>query len=1039
MYESESVPSGIDKLVAQARILVPGMRKADDDDSVADDSESESGSIFDVGAWGDEMFSLEEMKEELDRLREETAPSLKSKGSDGAAGGSMCALPAMVPTLPRGLLVTAAMQSVLDAVVSDAVVSDADNTANGAQIGFCGMGGIGKTTVSCWVARNESVRERFGMVAWITLGQTPAVDACINLLHLQLTGSELSDGGSDRKHELLQKAFLGRSVLLVLDDCWDIEVAKNFTWIDQHTNSKVLISSRVRDVLDGGQIFDVNVPSESDAVKMLLSTAGMDIETLQDRKEVVQVAEMCKRLPLSISVAGKLIRQLAQGSPMTDAADWLDIVSLLEEELSSDENKSIEESVIRASIKAIPKKIQKRATQLFLSFALVPEDTHVPLPILGLVFNACGASLAADEEAAAAATKPLSRLQMRQYLKVLIDRSLVLGTVDRPQLHDVMLVYVQQQLSGESYKSAQRSLVDALRKTDRSTSSTTGKYMSSYALHHVKAAYDESWAKGSQALSWLEDHLHGVQNTIAASTATLLPVEDLAKEAEASAMWWKAALRWNAMAMVKTAESGVFSGAIVALKAAVAASEHADPASAVDAGFTQYDLDSFDVNALQLILKAWDPKDLGIYGGRLNEVLATPAGRSRPMIGLGVTMALEWYPALTGGNPEAHSAACWKMAKLVLDMFDESSDVYSLVTEEDQSNVKPMVVFTLCLAGDGLLKVPGFSWDGFGHQGQLLYDAVTAFNYEEHAPIAIGLYSCVTPAIFGSGQWLLSMHYGRVHDAIKLLDDNLHHTEKLVANPAAGFVHSFMWSAGSLATVYTIHGMSQHVAKHYAMLGLSFDTAEERVSEVTGPDAMFQPIDAVGPDKDGIMPITRAVWHIKSLCILNNMNVPDAKAITWLQSLPDDETFILMTCVMGTHDLGTNFNGCYYTYTIALAHEKVGLYEGAIRFANLQLVPEPSKGGNPHAKYTHVIALACKGRALAKLGRHAEALAAFQLAITTSKESFNLIEALAYRELAKYAEGGEAAAQAAADLDAKLAGFDGRLARADFDKLKIAP
>eukprot|EP00729_Bicosta_minor_P003834 gene3834-26860_t len=160
------------------------------------------------------------------------------------------------------------------------------------------------------------------------------------------------------------------------------------------------------------------------------------------------------------------------------------------------------------------------------------------------------------------------------------------------------------------------------------------------------------------------------------------------------------------------------------------------------------------------------------------------------------------------------------------------------------------------LAVDELKEEP-FNWKR-GHILKLLHDAVTAFNYEEHAPIAIGLYSCVTPAIFGSGQWLLSMHYGRVHDAIKLLDDNLHHTEKLVANPAAGFVHSFMWSAGSLATVYTIHGMSQHVAKHYSMLGLSFDTAEERVSEVTGPDAMFQPIDAVGPDKDGIIAVVTA-------------------------------------------------------------------------------------------------------------------------------------------------------------------------------------
>ena len=68
---------------------------------------------------------------------------------------------------------------------------------------------------------------------------TPLV-ACFNLLHLQLTGAALPDGvSSDQKHELLQQAFLDRSVLLILDDCWDAKVAKHFTWIDRSTHSKV--------------------------------------------------------------------------------------------------------------------------------------------------------------------------------------------------------------------------------------------------------------------------------------------------------------------------------------------------------------------------------------------------------------------------------------------------------------------------------------------------------------------------------------------------------------------------------------------------------------------------------------------------------------------------------------------------------------------------------------------------------------------------------------------------------------------------------
>merc|ERR1719272_1902147 len=246
MHDSNSVLGGVDKLIAQAQHLVPGMRGGDDTASDTTSYLSDNTETFDVGAWGDAMFSLEETRGELERLRQETAAPSTGPTENNGAGSTLCALPAMVPTLPRGVFVTAEMQSVLDAVVA---------TSSAPQIGFCGMGGIGKTTVSCWVTRSDAVRTKYGMVAWVTLGQTPELDSCINLLHQQLTGSSLPDSVAvEQKHEILQQAFLNQSVLLVLDDCWDATVIEHFNWIDQSTGSKILISSRVRDVLDGGKI-----------------------------------------------------------------------------------------------------------------------------------------------------------------------------------------------------------------------------------------------------------------------------------------------------------------------------------------------------------------------------------------------------------------------------------------------------------------------------------------------------------------------------------------------------------------------------------------------------------------------------------------------------------------------------------------------------------------------------------------------------------------------------------------------------------------
>ena len=121
-----------------------------------------------------------------------------------------------------------------------------------------------------------------------------------------------------------------------------------------------------------------------------------------------------------------------------------------------------------------------------------------------------------------------------------------------------------------------------------------------------------------------------------------------------------------------------------------------------------------------------------------------------------------------------------------------------------------------------------------------------------------------------------------------------------------------------------------------------------------------------------------------------------------------------------------------------LACEKVGMYDDALRFADMQVAPF-TEGGRPEVKWAAMAARACKGRVFAKLNRHDEALISFQAAIATSKESYNLMEAFAYRELSNYTAGGDAAVQAGVDLKAKLKTFEGRMTRADFDRLTIGP
>ena len=100
---------------------------------------------------------------------------------------------------------------------------------------------------------------------------------------------------------------------------------------------------------------------------------------------------------------------------------------LREEFEESGQTRAMENSVIRTSLRSISGSSKDEIINLFLIFAMVPEDTQVPLEILEMMLDASGFYKGSD-------VKLPSRIQIRRWVKALINRSLILGTVDRPQL-----------------------------------------------------------------------------------------------------------------------------------------------------------------------------------------------------------------------------------------------------------------------------------------------------------------------------------------------------------------------------------------------------------------------------------------------------------------------------------------------------------------------------------------------------------------------------------------------------------------------------
>ena len=116
----------------------------------------------------------------------------------------------------------------------------------------------------------------------------------------------------------------GTSVLLVLDDLWNSEHEAYFNFVDS-ANSKVLVSSRVRATLEqngGADIVTIDLPSETESVEMLCAAAGLP----RDAKvpaEAAEVARLCRFLPLTIGIAGRLLCE------STVEGEWAGVLDLL--------------------------------------------------------------------------------------------------------------------------------------------------------------------------------------------------------------------------------------------------------------------------------------------------------------------------------------------------------------------------------------------------------------------------------------------------------------------------------------------------------------------------------------------------------------------------------------------------------------------------------------------------------------------------------------------------------------------------------------
>eukprot|EP01050_Picozoa_sp_SAG11_P008326 SAG11_NODE_728_length_7495_cov_3.384397_2_plen_878_part_00 len=588
--------SDIDNIVGQIKLAVPEWSEAAEAGGArGGGGGNTAGGGNGVGVDGD--FSVQELREELERLKLEIGTGgskLEPAGIDG-----LCPLPAGVQPLPPGMRVSTKMQKLVKQLLSPQSRS---------RVGFHGMGGIGKTTTSCWVCRDEQIRQHFSWIVWCTLGQTPELIKSMGSVYLQLTGHELQDTTVEDAKEKLKNAFRGKDVLLVLDDIWekDHELFLNFLDEASENKSRCLLSSRVESVLEGCDIVEIGLPSQNEAIQMLLYAAGVDASAKPPR-EAVEVCRFCKMLPLHIGIAGKIIRSMG----VEHDADWSGVV----EELQATGSQSVEDAIISSGVRSINAAQREGAAMLFQCFAYVPEDCKVPFEMMQLLL---------ETHMVAAGSSPPTRLTLRRWLKLLIDRSLVLGPIDAPSLHDIVLDYVLSQKSAAELAAGHGRVVEELRAARPERGWVPEECFQNPLARYLLTNIDFHLREAGEAvqLTYVDDFVEGPNvdgrtDAIPVGCARVLGpdvVEALADEAAARGAHWVAAKRYGAAALANIQLCGLAAAFPQWVKCATACETVQPSSSGSGGGCTADMLTQLHFRAVNWIMKTWDPAAQAKYG-----------------------------------------------------------------------------------------------------------------------------------------------------------------------------------------------------------------------------------------------------------------------------------------------------------------------------------------------------------------------------------------------------------------------------------------
>ncbi|TYG49197.1 hypothetical protein ES288_D10G075000v1 [Gossypium darwinii] len=174
------------------------------------------------------------------------------------------------------------------------------------KIGFCGMGGVGKTSIMKLI-NNQILKEtwNFNSVIWITVSKEMSTAKLQKDIAIKIGVTFSGDEDETTKAGMLFETLSRKSrFLMILDDLWDRIFLDKVGIPEPSAGSKIVLTTRSFDVcrqVGCCRVVKINPLAEEEAWNLFLEKVGRVVLNIPNLEPIAKsIAKHCAGLPLAI-------------------------------------------------------------------------------------------------------------------------------------------------------------------------------------------------------------------------------------------------------------------------------------------------------------------------------------------------------------------------------------------------------------------------------------------------------------------------------------------------------------------------------------------------------------------------------------------------------------------------------------------------------------------------------------------------------------------------------------------------------------------